>query len=57
MSNFLHKRQLSRLKLNRPICVAIALTVILTGGYSLGAKAHSEHQDFDHEEFCLEWRR
>ncbi len=49
MSKLLHKRQLSRLKLNRPIVLAIALTVILTGVYALGAKAHSEHEEFDHE--------
>lgn len=49
MSNLLHKRRLSRLTLNRPIALAVAFTVILTGGYALGAKAHTEHEEFDHE--------
>lgn len=49
MLNLLHKRQLSQITVNRSIALAIAITVILTGGYSLSAEAHSEHEVFDHE--------
>lgn len=49
MLDLLRKRQLSRLTVNRSIALAIAIAVILAGGYSLGAEAHSQHEGFDRE--------
>ena len=49
MLNSLHKRQLSKLTVNRSIALAVAITAILAGGFTLGAEAHSEHEGVDHE--------